>query len=61
MTESGQLKPIAPYMAIGLSTTITGIANRKHIRHNLENIEEAIHACISMTNINMPVKIIALA
>ncbi len=53
--------PIAPYMAIGLSTVITGISNRRHIRHNLENIEEAIHASISMTNINMPVKIIALA
>ena len=48
-------KPIAPYMAIGLSTAITGIANRKHIKYNLENIEEAIHASISMTNINMPV------
>ena len=35
-------KPIAPYMAIGLSTAITGIAHRKHIKHNLANIEEAI-------------------
>jgi beta-ureidopropionase len=61
MSNQGQSKPVAPYMAIGLSTAITGIANRKHIRHNLENIEEAIHACISMTNINMPVKVIALA
>ena len=54
-------KPIAPYMAIGLSTAITGIANRKHIKYNLENIEECIHAAISMVNINMPVKVIALA
>ncbi len=53
--------PIAPYMAIGLSTAITGIAHRKHIKHNLVNIEEAIHAFISMVNINMPVKMIALA
>ena len=53
--------PIAPYMAIGLSTAITGIAHRKHIKHNLANIEEAIHAFISMVNINMPVKMIALA
>ena len=48
-------------MAIGLSTAITGIAHRKHIKHNLANIEEAIHAFISMVNINMPVKMIALA
>ena len=61
MTTEKQNKPVAPYMAIGLSTTITGIAQRKHIRHNLENIEETIHAAVSMVNINMPVKIIALA
>ena len=36
-------------------------AHRKHIKHNLANIEEAIHAFISMVNINMPVKMIALA
>jgi len=48
-------------MAIGLSTVIYGIAERSHIRHNLETIEEAIHASVSMVNVNMPVKIIALA
>lgn len=48
-------------MAVGLSTVIYGIAERRHIRHNLENIEDAIHAAISMVNINMPVRIIALA
>jgi beta-ureidopropionase len=60
MSES-QRKPVAPYMAIGLSTVVHGIANRKHIKINLETIEDAIHAAVSMTNINMPVKIIALA
>jgi predicted amidohydrolase len=48
-------------MALGLSTVIYGIAERRHIRHNLETIEETIHASISMVNVNMPVKIIALA
>ena len=52
--------PVAPYLALGLSTVIHCIAERRHIRHNLENIEEAIHAAISMTNINLPVRIIAL-
>lgn len=53
--------PIAPYMAIGLSTVAHGIAERRHIRHNLENIEDAIHAAVSIVGINMPVKLIALA
>jgi beta-ureidopropionase len=54
-------KAIAPYMALGLSTITYGTAERKHIRHNLENIEEVIHASVSMAGINMPVKVIALA
>jgi hypothetical protein len=56
-----QKKPIAPYMAIGLSTVTYCIANRRHIRKNLEIIEENIHAAISMANINMPVKLLSLA
>lgn len=53
--------PVAPYMALGVSTTAYCIAERRHIRYNLETIEDCIHAAVSMTNINMPVKIIALA
>ena len=60
MAKSKTTKPIAPYLAVGLSTPIYGIAERKHIRHNLETIEEAIHAAVSILGINMPVKIIAL-
>ncbi|MCE7897116.1 MAG: hydrolase [Gammaproteobacteria bacterium PRO8] len=54
-------KPVAPYLAVGLSTVIFGICERSQIRHNLDTIEEAIHAAVSMVNINMPVKVIALA
>ena len=63
MTNSASTtsKPIAPYMALGLSTVAYGIAERKHIKHNLETIEDVIHAAVSMTNINMPVKLISLA
>ncbi|WP_157863293.1 nitrilase-related carbon-nitrogen hydrolase [Bradyrhizobium tropiciagri] len=50
-----------PYLAVGLSTIVTGIGARRHIRRNLETIEEAIHAAISVCGINMPVKLIALA
>ena len=48
-------------MALGISTTVYGIAERRHIRYNLETIEDAIHAAVSMTSINCPVKLIALA
>jgi len=61
MTTQNPRAPIAPYLAIGLSTIVTGVAARKHIRHNLETIEEAIHAAVSICGINMPVKVIALA
>ncbi len=54
-------RPVAPYLAVGLSTIVTGIAARSHIRRNLETIEEAIHAAVSICGINMPVKLIALA
>ena len=60
-TTEKNSKPIAPYMALGLSTVAYGIAERKHIQHNLETIEDVIHAAVSMTGINMPVKVIALA
>jgi len=44
MSENTE-KPIAPYMAIGLSTVVYGIAERKHIKVNLETIEENIPYC----------------
>ena len=43
-------------MAVGLSTVVYGVAARKHIKINLEIIEDAIHAAVSIININMPVK-----
>ena len=54
-------RPVAPYMAVGLSTIVYGVAERKHIKVNLDIIEDNIHAAMSMVNINMPVKLIALA
>ncbi len=53
--------PIAPYMAVGLSTVVHGVGARKHIARNLDIIEEAIHAAAAIVGINMPVKLIALA
>src|ERR1700730_17346646 len=54
-------KPVAPYMAVGLSTVVHGIGERKHIERNLNIVEDAIHAAVSIIGINMPVKLIALA
>ncbi len=59
--KSNRSELIAPYMALGLSTFTYGIADRRHIRHNLEIIEDTFHAAISITNINMPVKLVCLA
>jgi len=53
--------PVAPYIAIGLSTVVHGIGSRKDISRNLDTIEDGIHAAMSVVSINMPVKIIALA
>lgn len=60
MTDAAK-KPVAPFMAVGLSTVVYGVAERKHIKRNLETIEDNIHAAVSIVNINMPVKLIALA
>jgi len=58
MTER---KPVAPYMALGLSTVVYGISKRADIKRNLDNIENIIHGALSTCNINLPVKIVALA
>ena len=48
-------------MVVGLSTVVHGIGERRHIGRNLDIIEDAIHAAVSVISINMPVKLIALA
>jgi beta-ureidopropionase len=53
--------PVAPYMAVGLSTIVHGVAERRHIQRNLDIVEDAIHAAVSIIGINMPVRLIALA
>ena len=56
-----QPAPVAPYMAVGLSTVVRGISRRSEIERNLDVIEDAIHAAVSIIGINMPVRLIALA
>ena len=60
-TRTKKSEPIAPYMAVGLSTVVHGIGSRKDIDRNLDIIEDAIHAAVSIIGINMPVRMIALA
>jgi beta-ureidopropionase len=52
---------VAPYMAVGLSTVVHGIGSRRDIERNLQIVEDAIHAAVSIIGINMPVRLIALA
>src|SRR5919202_5962563 len=54
-------KPVAPYMAVGLSTIVHGVGSRRDVERNLAIVEDAIHAAVSIIGINMPVKLIALA
>ncbi|MDD4877099.1 MAG: hypothetical protein PHQ86_08245 [Dehalococcoidales bacterium] len=61
MVKKIQKNAVAPYLAIGLSTIVHGISQRSQIRKNLDIIEESIHASINISNINMPVKVVALA
>src|SRR5207249_8415332 len=53
--------PVAPYLAVGLSTVVHGVGSRKDITENLDIVEDAIHAAMGIISINMPVKLIALA
>ncbi len=53
--------PVAPYLAVGLSTVVYGVGRREHIAENLKTIEDGIHAAMSVIGINMPVKLLALA
>jgi predicted amidohydrolase len=53
-------QPIAPYLAVGLSTVVHGVGERKHIKRNLAVVEDAIHAAMSVIGINMPVRLVAL-
>ena len=54
-------RPVAPYLAVGLSTVVYGVGDRKQIQQNLDIVEDAIHASMGVISINMPVKLIALA
>ena len=53
--------PIPPYQAIGLSTVVYGVCERSQINKNLDTIEDAFRAAVEISNINMPVRIVALA
>lgn len=61
MEHPSKRNPVSPYLAIGLSTIVHGASRRSEIRENLDNIEDALRAAVEITNINMPVKIVALA
>jgi len=53
-------KPVAPYQCVALSPIAYNISKRSDIRRNLDNIESLIDAAIGISDINMPVKLVAL-
>ena len=61
MMAKKKKNPIPPYQAIGLSTVVYGVCERSQIKKNLDNIEDAFRAAVEISNINMPVRIVALA
>jgi beta-ureidopropionase len=52
---------IPPYTAIGISSVVYTVSQRKQIRVNLQTIEDNIHAAMGVISINLPVKLIALS
>jgi len=40
--------PVAPYLAVGISTVVYGVGERKHIERKLQTIEDAIHAAMGV-------------
>lgn len=61
MADQEGRKPIAPYMAVGISSIAYNVSKPADIARNLDNIEMCIAAAVETVNINMPVKLVALA
>ena len=52
---------VAPYAAVGLSTTVRGISKRSDCWVNLRHLANMIHGTMFTTSIFFPIKILALA
>ena len=53
-------KPVAPYQCVAISPIAYNISKRSDISRNLDNVEMMIDAAIGISDINMPVKLVAL-
>ena len=53
-------KPIAPYQCVAISTVAYNTSKRSDISRNLDNIENMIDAAIGISDINLPVKLVAI-
>jgi len=51
---------VAPYMAVGLIPTVRGIRSRADIEINLEHLRHLIKAAAWLSNLSIPVRLIAL-
>jgi beta-ureidopropionase len=52
---------VAPYAAVGLSTTVRGISKRSDCWVNLRHLANMIHGTMFTTSIYFPIKVLALA
>ncbi len=52
---------VAPYLAVGLSTTVRGISKRSDCWVNLRHLANMIHGTMFTVSIHFPIKIVALA
>jgi predicted amidohydrolase len=52
--------PVAPYQCVAISPYAYNISRRADIARNLDNIEMMIDGAIGISDINMPVKLVAL-
>jgi predicted amidohydrolase len=52
--------PVAPYQCVAISPVTYNISKRSDIARNLDNIEMMIDASIGISDINMPVRVVAL-
>ena len=51
---------IEPYNAVGLIPTFWGIRRREDIKHNLEHLKSLTKAAFWLSNLDIPVRLLAI-
>ena len=56
----GDRNMVQLYMAVALQTSFRGVEKRKEIAVNLDHIHDAMSAAVWLTEVELPVRLIAL-